>query len=360
MPDYEVLQVESQTGDVVASLPVTGITYSEVLNEAGSASVAMPLDEADPATLQPAQSALVVVRDGEPVWGGPVWTTSADLAAGTLTLNASGWFSYYKACYLASVGVSGGAIPKPVLRGYKGRKDRALMIRDWLEAANDNGGIGTDVAEIFTWRKIRSREWGFSEFKNTAEAITELADEEDGFNFSFDTVWRGTDRVRNVFRHYPRLSAKFPTLTHLKNAEISRVDYDGSRLAHRAFVFGADMGTGSKPYQVAHNPINAPTLTQVATFSDLKRTSELTPKAKALALVGKRVIAMPTLTLYPEFGALSDFRPGRYGFVKASSGYVRLSDDYVITERAVSVNENGSELVSLALASKEVFQNDGA
>jgi hypothetical protein len=49
-----------------------------------------------------------------------------------------------------------------------------------------------------------------------------------------------------------------------------------------------------------------------------------------------------------------------YGVVKATSGYVRLSDDFVITERRIAVDVNGTESVALSLASKEVFVSDSS
>ncbi|WP_030240774.1 MULTISPECIES: hypothetical protein [unclassified Streptomyces] len=362
MPEYEVLQVEAKTGDVEATLPVTGISYGETLNSAGTASVGMPLSAADPDTLKPGRSALVVTRDGETVWGGMLWTATADLAAGTLALNASGWHSYYSACYL------GGWVPKddeggrPQVipgrwKGYSGTKDQALLLTDWIEWANDNGGIGTDTSRLTTTGRIRSRDWGFAEFKNIAEAINELADEDGGFDFRYETFWANGKRTRvgNRILRTGRVSLTFPTLTHLVDADVSQVAYDGSKLATRAWAFGADMGTGLKPYATVSNPLDAPTLTQVVTCSDLKSTASLTPKAGALAAVGRQAIAIPTLKLYPGVFDPRDFIPGAYGTVNVDSGYVRLLEEFVLTERRVEVDVNGTEAATLSLASKEVF-----
>jgi hypothetical protein len=355
MPQYEVLQVEARTGIVEATLPVTGIQYGESLNKAGTATVGIPLDAADPETLQPGRSALVVTRDDGPVWGGMLWTTNADLAAGTLTLNASGWHSYYSACYL------GGWVPMQIGRlpgkwlGYTGKKDQALLITDWLTFANDNGGIGTDVSQIYTRGVIRSREWGFAEFKNIAEAINELADEDSGFDFRYDTYWRSKTRIGNRFRYNSRLQQTFPTLTHRSNADVTQVAYDGSKLASRAWAFGADMGTGLKPFASSLNSLDTPSLTSVVTYADLKSTGDLIPKAAALGAVGRQVIAIPTLTLYPGVFDPDAFLPGAKGTVNVDSGYVRLLEQFVITERRVDVDVNGTETASLSLASKEVF-----
>jgi hypothetical protein len=361
MSEYEVLQVEARTGNVEATLPVTGISYSETLNGAGSASVTIPLDLADPATLKVGRSALVPTADGEPVWGGMLWGATADLAAGTLTLNASGWHSYYDRRYVVRwvPRLTPGIVPGK-WGGYHARKERSEMLRDFYEIAETFDGIGTDTSMLTERGYFRTRDWDFAEFKNMAEAIDELAEEGSGFDFWYETVWRNAARTRiaNRIRMRSRLSRTFPTLTHRSNADITQVSYDGTKLATRAWAFGADDGKGSKPLATRDNTVDAPTLHQVATFSDVKSLDALIPKASAMAAAGKSPIAIPALTLYPGLFRPSQFMPGAVGYVKADAGYVKLNDDYVLTERHVTVDENGTEAISLSLASKEVFVSD--
>ncbi|MFE9767054.1 hypothetical protein ACFYPC_21455 [Streptomyces sp. NPDC005808] len=341
---YEVLQTVAKTGEVVGSIPVTGIQYGETLNAAGSATVGMPLKAADPDTLEPGKSALVITRDDEPVWGGMLWTATADLNAGTLSLNASGWHSYYAARYLDMAG------------GYSGKTDQALLLRAWIEHANNNGGIGTDTSRLTTTGRIRERRWGFAEFKCIAEAINELADEDGGFDFRYESFWLDDAHVGNRILKSGRLQNVIPSaLVHRENCNVTQVAYDGSKLATRAVAFGADMGTGVKPYHIASNELDAPALTQVTTWSDLKSTADLIPKAAAIGAVGRQVIGVPTLTLYPGVFDPASFLPGSVGTVQVDSGYVRLLEEFVLTERRVDVDVNGTETVSLSLASKDVF-----
>ncbi|MET8691732.1 hypothetical protein ABZV65_04200 [Streptomyces bauhiniae] len=354
MAQFELLQVEARTGNVEASLPMTSLQYGDTLNQAGSSTMAIPLSVADPAKLIPGRSALVVLRDGEPDWGGLMWSATADLAAGTLTMGASGWHSYYTRAYLVVFEMQP---DRPLFgrwRGYKATKDQALLLRDWLQWTD--GGIDTDTSWITTTGRIRTRDWGFAECKSVAEAINELADDDGGFNFRYETYWKARGRlIGNRFLHSTRLKTSFPTLTHGSNAEVSQVSYDGTKLASIAWVFGADDGTGGKPYQRALNELDAPYLAQVATYSDIKSVDALTPKANALAAVGRKPIALPTLTLYPDVYDPAQFMPGAVGRVKVDSGYVNLSDQFVITERRIDVDVNGRETVSLSLANKDVF-----
>jgi len=347
MPEFEVLQIEAKTGNVIGALPVTGIGYTETLNAAGSCTVGVPLDAANPATLQPVLSGLVVTRDDVPMWGGLLWTASADLAAGVLTLNAAGWHSYYGARYLNAP------------TGYKGTKDQAQLLRDWYAYANTNGGIGTDTSGLVNTGRSRSRTWAFSESKNIGEAVDELADEDGGFDFRYECYWHSAarTRVRHRVLKSARLSGTFPTLTHLTNADVTSVAYDGSRLATRAYAFGADLGTGIKPYTSFPNimPTAMPVVHQVVTYSDLRSVAETFPKAAALGSIGRQVIAIPTLTLYPGVYSPAAYMVGASGTVNVDSGYVQLLEEFVITERKVDVDTNGTEVVTLSLASKEVF-----
>jgi hypothetical protein len=347
MPNFNVLQVEAATGNVIATLPVTGIQYSETLNAAGTCTVGMPLDAADPETLAPGRTALVVTRDDEPEWGGIVWTANADLGAGTLTLNASGWHSYYSARYLDMPG------------GYssRGKIDQTMLIQAWIGHANENGGIGTDTSRLSATGRSRSRVWGFAEFKNIAEALNELADEDGGFDIRYETFWADAGRTRIGHRLLiaARVSQTFPTLTHGRDADVSQVAYDGSKLATKAVSFGADMGTGLKPYHIVSNALDGPAMTQVTTYADLKATADLVPKAAALAAVGRQVIAIPTLNLYPGVYDPATFVVGSYGTVNVDSGYVQLLEEFVLTERRIDVDANGTETAALSLASKEVF-----
>ncbi|MEV6399625.1 hypothetical protein AB0M39_33405 [Streptomyces sp. NPDC051907] len=351
---YEVLQTNMVTGEVVATLPVTAIGYTDSLNAAGSATVTIPLDapEAARGVLEPAVSGLVVTRDAEPVWGGILWTLNADLGGGTLTLNASGYHSYYSGRYLDN------------FRGYnRPATDQALLLTDWIEYANESGGIGTDTSFLSPTGRIRTRKWSYWEFKNIGQAIEELADDAGGFYFRYAPYWiEKGKRLGNRFLKRGRGESLFPyQLEHRKNCNVTAVSYDGSSMATHVVAFGADTGTGAKA--AAGKTNNAlvgvmPKRTEVATYSDVKDVATLGPKAAGIAAVGNAPIAIPTLTLYPGLFNPADFVPGDTGTVIADYGYVALFDEYVITERKVDVDTNGTELIGLSLANKEVFEID--
>ncbi|MGW0530665.1 hypothetical protein [Streptomyces sp. NPDC003032] len=344
---YEVAQTDAQTGGVVATLPVAGISYTETLNGAGSASVTIPLTapEADPTTLYPGASGIAILRDGEPVWGGLLWTAAADLTTGTLTLNASGYHSHYAGRVLYS--------------GYTRKADQAHLLRDWYEACNTDNGIATDVSRLTTTGRIRSRTWTRYELKNVAEAVQELAEDAGGFNFRYVPYWTPNGRIGNRILKSDRAQNAIPfALVHKENCNVTQVSYDSAAMATHVYAVGADNGNGSKLVGIVENrelQARIPSKAIVQTFGDVKTTQTLFDKAKAIRAAGSEPVAIPSLTLYPGAYSPTEFVPGDFGAVQADHGYVSLLSDFVITERKTDVDANGTELTSLSLANKELF-----
>lgn len=343
---WEVLHIRASTGSVLARLPVTALSYTDTLNQAGTAQVAMPLvcPEADPEVLYAGGSGLVVVRDGTPVWGGILWALDADLAAGTLTLSASGYHSHYKGRTF-SMGESVTGL------------DIASCLKRWLAVGN---GIGTDTSQLQPTGRKRTRSWTRSELKNRAEAVEDLADDIGGFVFRYVPYWAdGRTRVGNrlVIADRPAPSSGL-VLEHGLNCSVSRVSYDSSALATAAYALGADNGAGEKLAGLATNPALAarmPDKAIVETYQDVKETATLVRKAQAVINAGSAPVAIPQVTLHPgEFGP-DQLAPGDVCSVRVDSGYVALLADFVVTERATTVDGNGRETVALALANKELF-----
>ncbi|MBC9714507.1 hypothetical protein H9Y04_18270 [Streptomyces sp. TRM66268-LWL] len=347
---YTVLQTNLKTGAVVTRLPVTGIAFTHSLNAAGSASVGMPLfaPEADPTTLSPGISGLVIVRDGLPVWGGIVWTASADIAAGTLSLGASGYHSHYKG--------------RAFVNGWTARTvEQADLLKAWFGYFNADNGIGTATDTITTTGHKRTAVWTRYELKNAGEAIEQLADNINGFNFRYVPYWATPNtKVGHRFVISSREGSSTRTLTHRVNAVVTQVSYDSTALCTVAYATGADRGNGEKLVGIFENAELAarmPERVMVGTYQDVKETQTLKSKAQAIVNAGSAPAAIPELTLYPgQYGPL-DFVPGDYVAVDADAGYVAFLDEFAVTECATTVDANGTESIRLALANKELFIN---
>lgn len=345
---YEVITTHLKTGAVRDVLPVTGITYTETLNAPGGMSCGIPLNapEATPERLFPAGTGLVVLRDGEPVWGGILWTLAADLEAGTLTLNASGYHAHFQA------------------RHWMGGErrtgwDQGALLRRWLDVFGVSG-ITVDTSQIPDTGHTRSVRWTRYEGKAVGEAIEELADDPDGFNFRYVPYWvreRVTAGIR--FLISPLGGSPVPhSLTHRVNCNVTRVSYDVAAMATSVYAFGANNGAGETLLGAAHNnPLEdvIPRKNIVLSHPDVKTTQTLLNRAAAALTAGSEPVAIPALTLYPDTFAPAEFVPGDTVYVSVDSGYVALQDDFVITERRVDIDTNGRETISLSLANKELF-----
>ncbi|MER5638421.1 hypothetical protein ABT095_15850 [Kitasatospora sp. NPDC002227] len=344
---YDVLNTDLRTGTVLDHLPVTGISYTETLNQAGAATVGIPLNcpQANPSRLFAGGSGLVVLRDGQPIWGGILWALAADLAAGTLSLSASGYHSHYKGRHFTS----GTTVTNT---------DIADCLKLWLNVAN---GVGTDTSGLKATGRTRTRSWTRSELKSVAEAVEGLADDIGGFNFRYVPYWVDPGkRIGNRFTISDRSgTALGHVLEHRLNCNVTQVTYDSTALATTASALGADNGAGEKLVGVATNTelsSRIPTKRIVETYSDIKETQTLIRKAQATVNSGSAPVAIPSLTLYPGWTP-QDFNPGDYCAVRVDAGYVQLLDDFVVTERSTTVDTNGGESISLTLANRGLFSN---
>ncbi|GAB2572533.1 hypothetical protein GCM10027168_01660 [Streptomyces capparidis] len=348
---YSVVQTELKSGNVIAALPVTDIQFTHALNAAGTATVGIPLfaPEADPETLSPGVSGLVVLRDGVPVWGGILWALAADLAAGTLSLNASGFHSHYQGRHFTD--------------GWTAKsKEQATILKDWFAYFNADNGIGTDTGLVQPTGHVRTTVWTRYELKNVAEAIEELADNVGGFNFRYVPHWVTVGRkVGHRFVITSRSGAVASrSLTHRVNCNVTSVSYDSTALCTVAYATGADKGNGEKLVGIVENRSLAtrmPERVMVGAYTDVKETRTLIDKAQATINAGAVPVAIPELTLYPDRFSPLDFVPGEVAAISVDAGYVALFDEFVVTECATTVDANGSESIRLALASRELWSN---
>ncbi|MET9602580.1 hypothetical protein [Streptomyces sp. NPDC006459] len=348
---YKVLQTDVRTGNVLKELPVTGIAFTHTLNAAGTATVGIPLfaPEADPESLSPGISGLAIIRDGAIVWAGILWALAADIAAGTLSLSASGYHSHYQGRHLVD--------------GYTAKsKEQADIVKAWITAANADNGINTETDEIRPTGNLRTTVWTRYELKNVAEAIEELADNIGGFVFRYVPYWiEAGKRLGHRLTLTKRGAATSPhVLTHRVNCDVTTVSYDSTALCTVAYATGADNGAGEKVVGIFENPALAarmPERVMIGSYSDVKETATLIDKAQATVNAGAVPVAIPELTLYPGQYTPLSFKPGDFTAVNVDAGYVALYDEFAVTECGTAVDANGNETIRLALASKELWSN---
>lgn len=100
VPQYRYFTTDLLTNVVLAELPLTGVSYERAIKGAGSFSATVP---AIPKTegfdlyenTMPGKTALYVVRDGECVWGGIIWSRSYNVKEKTLSISGNEFTSYF-------------------------------------------------------------------------------------------------------------------------------------------------------------------------------------------------------------------------------------------------------------------------
>src|SRR6266496_2368632 len=199
MANYRYLLADLKTVKPIAEIPFESASYSHVLNAPGSFAGTLGLNQ--PASLYSVLSttlnlgrvSLFVERDNVIVWGGILWTSSADIDAGTITFNGEGWHSYFR---------------RRVVRAKKNyvQQDQTTQIAknliDYAQSIS-GGSIGVDTTGVAATGVLRDRTYEAFERKFIGEAVEQLAAVDGGFDFRFDSSYVSGNIVTRFLTSYP-------------------------------------------------------------------------------------------------------------------------------------------------------------
>jgi hypothetical protein len=211
--EYTYLLSDLRTNAVLATLPLTQVSYDKRLNGVGTFSGRLPLGDARVAELdpfgstQPGRTALFVDRDGVLDWGGILWTRRYDSAASALELQAQDFWSYLSHRRI----IPRGSEPIPGQVTYTADWDEVAIARDLVSRMQelDGGNIGLQLAGSVSSRVSDSvYEFPDKEVVPYAEAIQTIAQVDNGFDFGSDAIYDsgGTPQKFLTFS-YPRRGA---------------------------------------------------------------------------------------------------------------------------------------------------------
>jgi hypothetical protein len=98
--EYRYFVADFLTNEVIAELPIKGVSYERALKGAGSFSGSIPVITKTNAynlyeNTMPGKTALYVVRNDECVWGGLIWSRSYSVQNRELSISASEFTSYF-------------------------------------------------------------------------------------------------------------------------------------------------------------------------------------------------------------------------------------------------------------------------
>lgn len=334
---YTYLFCDLRTDELLAELPLTGVTYSTELNGVGTLRGTIPYSDEtlplDPETATiPGRTAVYVDRDGVLVWGGIVWTRQP--TTGGKTIQASEFLSYYQRRYVTqtlSNDLSNITNTEYVPDGQRIYLDQRYIVWSLLVWANGQpgGNIGIDTVPLSgatgpTGITRQATYWAH-ERPEIYRAIQELSQAENGFDFGVEIGW--TQSANNVPpRRYKRARVWYPRrgrsfeesgLVFSKGGAAGNVlDYDwpedGTALATATHGLGDGNGPARLTATATASEMLAagwPLLEAVTTYQGVADPDRLQANTNAELTARSRADVQPTFEVSadadPAFGSYS-------------------------------------------------------
>lgn len=347
MPSYRYLYGDALTDTLAGELPLESLKFGEVLNGPGALSASLPLDSAISASeLVPGRTSLYIERDGVIVWGGLLWTMRMEVDTNAAELGAEGFWSLIRNRRLTD-NVT-----------FTATEQTTIAASLLTALAGKPGGDHRITPAASATGVLRDRTYISWERKNAAEAIEELAQVRDGFDFRVACRWSGSSIVREFFTSYPATGRRTEWVLDVgTNAELLSVEVDATTMVTTAHVKGEGEGTDALLATVSNASIlgSYPLLEDLTAYSDVTNRSTLEAHARRRLDRGAAPVVIPSVTLYagrePFIGS---FIVGDQVRVRCSYGLIDIDDLFRITAWEAEVSDAG-EAVSLTLAPLTLF-----
>ena len=372
---YRYLFADLVTNQILAELPLTGVSFTSVLNGAGMFSGSMLVSDATQSYLniwgatQPARTALYVERfsdGGTPtlVWGGIVWARDYNSTSQHITLNASEFESYFdRRRIIAITGTTGSQVYKnvdPLLIA------RTLIQNAQLSPVTANSKIGV-VTGTETSSAMVSKTYYDAELKSILVAVQDLSHAStSGFDFKIKVAYDGAFNPTKTFTiGYPRLGTAYsssnataPVLEFPGNVIEYTLLEDGTLASNFIYAVGAGNGQGKLnryQYDSAQYAAGWPLLEGATNYGDVSNQALL----DNLALGQLNAVKNPPQSLkitYPPYvdPILGSYNLGDDVRVRINDDRAGQVDDYFrIVSIAVTPGENNAgERAILTLTQK--------
>lgn len=307
---YRYLVADLVPGVVQDELPLYGVTFSTELNEAGEFRGTLVLGDPriavhEPRRLtEPGRTALYVIRDGVPVWGGIVWTSRYSSADRTVEIGAAGFLSYFDHRRVLPADYDPAVHDLADVEVRYAERDQADIVRDLVATAqaHPGGDIGVTVQVAGDGPRIaRTVAYPGAQLKNVGEALRELAALEDGPDLLFEVAPGPGGRIRRVLRvGTPRLGQQGSP--HVWEYGANLVEYawyqDAANTANRIFALGAEVDE-RQLVAVAQEPPAArrPLMEAEESYLETADRELLASHAAAALAAVRRPVTLPELTV---------------------------------------------------------------
>ena len=372
---YRYLFADLLTNQILAELPLTGVSFTSVLNGAGTLSGSLLVTDKTQTYLniwgatQPARTALYVERfsdGGTPtlVWGGIVWARDYNSTTQHITLNASEFESYFdKRKIIAVSGTTGSQVYKnadPLLIA------RTLIQNAQLAPATTNSNIGVITGSELSGTTV-SKTYFDAELKSVLAAVQDLSHAStSGFDFKIVVAYDGAFNPTKTLKiGYPRLGTAYST----SNATAPVMEFPGNVIEYTLledgtlaanFIFAVGVGNGQgKLNRYSSDPTQWtagwPLLEAATNYGDVSSQSLL----DNLALGQLNAVKNPPISLkiiYPPYvdPILGSYSLGDDVRIRINDDRAGQVDDYyrIVSISVVPGENNTGERATLTLTQK--------
>jgi len=277
---YRYLFADLLTNNLLGELPLTGVSFNQQLNQAGTFTGHLLLSGVNSAGLNvsnstiPARCAIYVDRNGTLVWGGVIWGRDYNSANQTLTITAREFESYFERRRITTDAVFTGVDQLAV----------AQSIFNTAQSAT-NGNIGVIVPTNTSGVLISRTYYGY-EYKQVYGAVQDLSRALNGFDFNIRVSYVSGVPTKTLQLGYPRIgtvysvtSVSAPVFT-LPAGNIVEYIYpeDGSIAANTIYGLGAGSNEGRLTSVQSNTTLLSagwPLLEDQANYSDITNSTLL-------------------------------------------------------------------------------------
>jgi hypothetical protein len=355
---YRYLFADILSNAIIAELPLTGVSFTQQLNQAGTLTGHILLSGIDADTYNaingttPAKTAIYVDRNGVLVWGGVIWGRPYNSDSQQLTIQAREFESYFERRKITTT------------QAFTAQ-DQLLVARTLITQAQSepSGNIGVQVGTEVSGVAVTRTYYGY-EYKQVYGAIQDLARQLNGFDFLIKVSYDVNDNPQKVLQlGYPRLgvayTANSPSIPVFELPASNMVSYslseDASVTANTIYALGAGSNEGKliRTAQDTSKFVDGyPLLEEQVNYSEITDSTYLAQLAtgQVLSVSNPVTIFKITVPAYvaPEFGTYNIGDNVRLRITDARFE-TTLDAIYRIVAISVEPGENGPERVVLTL-----------
>jgi len=350
---YRYLFADLLTNEILAELPLTGVSFTQQLNQSGTLNGHVLLSALQSAQFNvnaatiPGRSAIYVDRNGALIWGGVIWNRTYNSAEQILNITAREFESYFERRRISTT------------ENFV-NTDQLVIARTLIDDAQlvPNGDIGV-ITGSETSGVLIDRVYYDYELKNVYQAIQDLSRQEDGFDFLIDVAYDNvTDEPKKTLvLAYPRSGVIYD----INDPEALVFIFPAGNIVEYNTIFALGAGTNEgKLISIAEDTTKLtdgwPVLEDVANYSDVTDSTVL----DELSLGQVLAVSYPPTTVkivVPAYipPTLNDYNIGDDARLIITDERFpgTLDAIYRIVALNVQPGEDGPERVTLTLTASE-------